>query len=329
MIDLLKVLAISYEEFDSCRRILEAFGLIKTYVSFDEINNIRSYLLEIEQPLSFPEFILNNKFKKSFINQVGIQKFQELEFYYNSEVNSKYKKVSDNYDDIFTKFETSNEYVFDFQLLTEKISTLAKDSVIFDDETKKLINFYFTSFSVSLRDIEIAVMNSITFVEEQLVVDNTLLELELSSSVNHSNNIFSSEIIELKRVDNFFTKKIDDLVKKEMFIQYRNVSPESFLSSLQKYQIGEHEFDLIKSLRNNFHLTNDIINILLDYSISRTHGKVNDIYIEKTARSLNLVGIKTVSEAYNYFYNISTNVKNKKKYESKEEDSLQLIELFN
>lgn len=327
LVDLLKILSISLDQFETYRRKLEAFGLIRTYINYDELNQTKSYLFEIEHPLSFKEFISNNQYKKSFINKVGIEKFQELEFYYNEQINSSYKKVSENYDDVFEQFATNNEYVFDFEVLIKTISELAKASVVLEDDVKKLINFYFTSFSVTLKDIEKAVMNSISFVEDGLVVDYDLLELELSNSVTHKNNIFSSEIVDIKRVPNFFTKLQDDLVKKEIFIQYRNLTPESFLASLQKYQIGDLELNLINRLRKDFHLTNEIINIVLDYSVMKTHGKVNELYIEKVVKSLNLVGIKTLPEAYNYFYYVSTNVK--KKTQKKDDELLQFIELFN
>ncbi len=329
LIDLLRILSISFDEFESYRRTLEAFGLVKTYISFDEINHVRSFLFEINQPLSFSEFINNNKYKKSFINKVGIERFQELEFYYDTHIEPRFNKVNDNFDDIFEQFQTASEYVFDFEILSKNISKLARANILLDDESKKIIELYFNAFSVTTKDIEVAVMNATTFVDDNLIVDKTLLELELSHSVNHSNNIFSSEIIDIKRVPNFFNKKQDDLVKKEIFIQYRNISPESFLSSLQKYQIGEHEIELIKRLRKDFHLTNDIINILLDYSIFKTHGKVNDLYIEKTAKSLNMIGVKNVTEAYNYFYNISTSVRNKNKEDVQDIDSLKYVDLFN
>lgn len=325
---LLSSISISFDEFMKCRKILEAFGLLKTFFKKDEIKRKNIFIFNLLEPSSFDNFISNVKFKKSLLNKIGKERYQELEFFY-SKKEIKENEIIDDYSEIFTNYDSDNQFYFDFEKLITNLSKLVKGNVSLKKETMFLIEHYFRNYNLSTSEIESSIFNSIDYSNNEFSIIDEVLETELSFKSSEKNKINSFNIIEIDRIENFFDEEQDDVIKRKMYSIYKNTRPEDFLSSIQKHSISNIEVSIIRKLRNEFYLSNEIINIIIDFSVKKTHGRINSNYIFKVAKTLNTLNCNTCKKAHNYFLSIS----NKDNYSNSFNDNTDLnndyVKLFN
>ncbi len=325
---LLTSLSVSFDDFMKSRKILEAFGLMKTFFKEDEIKNKSIFTFKLFEPSTFDVFCSNNKFKKCLLNKVGIERYEELEFFYlKRKINEA--EINEDYSDIFLKFDSENEFYFDFDKLATNLSKLAKTSVSLNKDTMYLIEHYFKNYNLSTNEIESSIFNSIDYSNEEFLIINDILETELSLRCEEKNKINSFNIIEIERIENFFDAEQDDVIKRKIYSIYRNTKPEDFLSSIQKHSISNIEVSIIRKLRNEFHLSNELINIIIDFSIKKTHGRLNTNYIFKVAKTINTLNCNNCKKAHDYFLSISN--KNNSSHVSLETNDLneEYVKLFN
>lgn len=325
---MLLCLSMSFDEFMKSRKILEAFGLLKTYYKKDEIKNRSMFIFKLYEPLSFSSFCSNNKYKTSLLNKVGIERYQELEFFY-SPKEIKENEIIEDYSDIFKEHNSENEFYFDFDSLNEKLSKLVNTHVSLSNDVRFLIEHYFRNYNLSTNEIESSIFNSIDYSDNNFSVINETLELELSNRCEEKNRINNFKIIDIDRIENFFDAEQDSVIIKKMFSIYKNTRPEDFLSSIQKHSISNIEVSIIRKLRNEFHLSNELINIIIDFSIKKTYGKLNSNYIFKVAKTINTLNCFNCKKAYDYFLSISSRSNSKKQISNSSDENELYVNLFN
>lgn len=318
---IMSFLSFSFDEVMSSRKMLEAYGLLRTYVEENHINKENILFFSLFNPLSFSDFCINNKFKSSLLNKIGIERFQELEFLY-SENKKPRQEIIEDYSDIFNEINPSSKFSFDFDSFNIELSKLLKCPISFNDDIKFLIEHYFTNYNLTINEIQQSIFNSCDFSSDVFSIEKDIFEMELSNRANEKNSFNKFNIIEFDRIENFFTIEHDDVTLKKMFSIYKNTRPEDFLTSIQKHNISSIEVSIIRKLRNEFHLSNELINIIIDFSINKTHGRLNHNYIFKVAKSINILNCNNCKKAYNYFLSLS----NRKQYSS--DDVLETNDIY-
>lgn len=324
---ILKILNLTKDEFELARKNLESLNLIQTF--FDSDSN--SVYFEIFEPLSFETFISNRKLLSILIDLIGQREFDKLELIFSdSKPSSNYKNFSEKLDTFFLDKKINLVYSFDFEEIYRRISKMTSQNVYFSEESKKKIDHYYLEFKLSLNEIEKCLYDSIIIKDNDLHVGETLLETQLSSLVSNFKNISIINKIKINRNKNIFIEKssISDL--HVIFNDYKKFDSEQYFSFITKDDITKEEQDTIIKLRNKFHLPDFLINIMIDYSLNKTHTKLNEKYLIKVAKSFNVSSISTIEEAYDYLTNLnnkkSETVNNKiKKDLSKKESECLLI----
>ena len=105
---LLSNLHISINELEEARRVLEAIGLLKTYVKKGSINN---YVYQLYSPCSAHEFVNNPILNTSLYNNVGKIEYEKIISYFKiPKINlTNYEEITSNFSDVFDV--SSNNYI--------------------------------------------------------------------------------------------------------------------------------------------------------------------------------------------------------------------------
>ncbi|MGL4768618.1 MAG: DnaD domain protein [Mycoplasmoidaceae bacterium] len=321
--ELCSYLAISKEEFDQERKKLEAISLLETF--YDEYENVLYF--KLLNPLEFKEFISNKCYYNLLSQKYELSKIEEISFYFSDRNNpAKDKNISSNFNDIFNndKFDNFN---FNFSLLYDNVHKYTKKIWILDVDSKNIIENYFKNFRLSFDAIQNICLDALQENEflEFYLEKNLLISL-LDNEVFKLNNKENHDFVFLNRDSDIFNKEIDNFMISAVFLDYMNNKSERYLSSLKRNILSKNELDLIIRTREQLKIGNDVINMVIDYSIYKTHGKINLKYIEKTLQTISNLGCKTLSKAYQYLVSLSNN---KSKNISSNNDCFNEISSFN
>lgn len=323
LFDLWKKMNFSFESFNENRKILESVGLLSTYIVNNDEKETKYYFC-FSHPLDFNAFISNNKFKKLLSLKLPSHKFDELEFIFNStQLPINAKNISANIDDIFSLI-VADEYEFNFDELYSSLSSLTSKVIVFSNEAKNIINSFYKNVSLSLKEIELCCLNSIVNIENTYKIDEAVLEEKITTFFNNKTNSNYHEIIKLNRNMEMFSRRIDASELQRIFLDYKNISPEQYLSSINRQQLDSNEISFLKTMKRDYHLPNSSINILVDFSLRKTNGTMNLKYIKKVARSISVSNLDIVEDIYEYLYNA-----NNKVYSSNKNKSSKIEEITN
>ncbi|MDE5545018.1 MAG: DnaD domain protein, partial [Malacoplasma sp.] len=102
-----------------------------------------------------------------------------------------------------------------------------------------------------------------------------------------------------------------------IFKNYQNLKPEQFLTSLTMEDLTENEIEIINKLRNKYSIADSMINIMIDFSIRKTHNELNSKYLYKMAKSFNIENIDSLNKAYDFLFNWDNKIKNNQFKEEK------------
>ncbi len=273
---ILKLTNLSIEEMDLIISKLEFFNLLEVYEN-DEQNQI--YLLK--QPLDYDS--LGEGFVTEFlINEIGTE---------NDRINSTF--LSNDF-----KKSIFNEY----KRKTKSDAFLTKTSDKSEEKKKSLKLNFKVDLSLLFKQLEqlgIFVDNFWNEELEQVVKQSILIydlsfeEIALVIQELKNDNIF---IDSLSFVDSVSKKKrqnynwIDDFFKKKSLnfkkvSLLRTLSPQQYINLRLKRTITKEEEKLFMFLKNE-KLSDEVINILLDFSITQNQGKLITEYVKKISSSI-------------------------------------------
>lgn len=297
------------KEFEEIRNNLEALKLLNTYYE----KSTDTYYFELLEPKKFNDLIENKKIESLLIETIGENELHKLKTQFASSfVSDNLKKISESFDNYYSKNSRVSETMeFNFDKLYKSISKTSSLAINIDD-VKNEINDYYINYDVSYENIEKAIYNSIVKKENKFVVNKLLFLQEISQFNNCSvkQNFFNK--IKLNRNKQMFIEKSSIESLTNIFFDYKNLKSEQYLSAILKSDISNDEINIINDLRTKYFLNDSLINIMIDFSIDKTHHKLNFKYLTKTARSFNLENIETVEQAYEYLMNPSPRQKRTK-----------------
>ena len=73
--------------------------------------------------------------------------------------------------------------------------------------------------------------------------------------------------------------------------------------------INADEKQIINILRTKYHLNDEIINVLVDFSLNKTNGKLNKKYLTKAAHTVNGLGLISAQQVVAHLKNANKEVK--------------------
>lgn len=113
------------------------------------------------------------------------------------------------------------------------------------------------------------------------------------------NNQFGNEI---KRID-IFANNLSEKELIEYLNKYSYSSPEKYLSFLINSSISDDDKNVLNKVKKTFGLSDELLNIMMDFSIARTHNKINEKYLSKMAKTFSLKKINDCYKAYLFLKN--------------------------
>ena len=323
---LYKQLNLTYDSFLQLRTKLEAFQLLRTYVDVSK----KLYYFELIEPLSFNSFIQNQKFRHLLYKSIGRINYERLEYLHsNNHLPKSLLNVSTNFDIVFKDSELKQIYEFNFNDLYENIIKKTHQTVLLNDQVKDLINFFFSSYSLTLSEIEHCVYNSIIQNEnKQFEVDYNLLQINFKKYIDESNNINIFKQTKVNRNAKMFYENLSDEELLRIFASYKSLNSEHYYFSIKKTSLTDEELKIINTLRNVYHLNDTLINLMIDFSLNKTNGNLNSRYLYKMAKTVNGANLLTLNSLYNYLSSKKI-TKNNNTLELTGDDNLDWFSVFN
>jgi replication initiation and membrane attachment protein len=307
--DFLKQLNITESEFYESRKFLEAMNLLNTY--YETNNDITTYDFLINEPLCFHDFISNQKYRHLLIKAIGQVNYEKLEFFYGSaRVSSKSTNVTATFESVFNDNEINNVTAINFDELYQSLSSYTSTPIIINDESKRIIESYFKSYDLSLNEIQKIIIDSTTYTDDKIFsVDSQLLKVKFDDFISGVKNINALKNIKLNRNAQMFVKHLNNSELVDVYNDYMNINSEQYLRAIFKYPLTDEQVALIKNLKDKYCLPDGIINLLIDFTLFRLKGKLNEKYIYKIAQTVNALNYQTIQQVYDHFHfiSISTN----------------------
>ena len=310
---LLRTMQIQPSEFLSARRFLEAVGLMRTYEQVQD--DVRTYAYVLYAPKSPKSFFDDVLFKGLLIQYVGLDEAKSLANKYKLDISltDDYKEVSasfvdvykPDYDDPSFKKDLGNgilgrehgrakiEFNYDlfFKYVGEK-STLKPDD--FKKRDMKEIERLATLFGLDEKQMA------------GIVVDEYRKDATQHIDFASLKNRCEDEIRFTGVVEAHKSKVSGNSVMAKKIEMMEEVAPAKFLSYLQQgTKPARTDINTIDSLSKNYGFNNGIINVIIDYVLTKNNNILSKNYCESIASTLARNDIHTTVDAMNYLNNIA------------------------
>lgn len=291
-------LNVSTDELVSAKEKLEAIGLLSTYVSTN-INKDNIFILVLNSCLDYETFISNPKFKTLLINQIGTTNFEYLEYKFMPEQDLQEAiEVSVGFDKVFNNEQLKDVSMVNFESLYKNIQKTTSLPIVINDNCKQIIEDVYAKYQLSLHDIEMVIYDSINEVEGHLEANANLLIQNFNKFISGKVNI---SLINVNRDFKLFYGQLNQEQENKIINDYKVCNAELYLCSIFKRSLSREEKNIIATLRGKYYLNDEIINVLVDFSLNKTNGKLNKKYLTKAANSINGLGLINAAQVINHF----------------------------
>jgi replication initiation and membrane attachment protein len=300
--DFLKQINYSPVEFGEARIKLEALGLLTTYLQTK--NDTAVYTFIANEPLNFKNFNENQKFRHLLIKQIGEINYQKLEYVYSANrIPNNANNITVTFESVFNDHEIEEISLMNFDELYKRIAACTSLPITIGKEARAIVESYFKNYDLSINEIERAVYSAIVMTDDRIYcIDPELLRLKFQQMLHSVNNVNILQNIKLNRNTQMFIKHLNASENSKVFADYQSLNAEQYLRAIIKSTLTQEQIDTINLLRTKYFLPDFIINLLVDYTLFKTNGALNNKYITKTAQTINNLGLKSLDSIYDYFH---------------------------
>ena len=308
---LLSNLHISIGELLSARNILEAIGLMKTYIKHDSVNR---YIYELYSPISAHEFFSHPVLNVVLYNNVGKREYERLVDYFKmpkinkegyEEITQSFSKVfesvpytsNDMYSDNIRKYNKQKLNIdssFDMNFLIETMPKSISSKIFTKDLQELIISLAY------LYDIDAVKMQNIlrVCINENGSVNRDELRKTARNHYQFDHSGLLPTLIEHTQPE-YLRKPIGDNSKlSKMIYTFETTSPYDFLKS--KHNGAEpvkKDIKLLEDLIIDYKLKPGVVNVLIDYVLKTNDNKINRSLVETIAGQWSRKKIETVEDA--------------------------------
>lgn len=306
--------------FVDARKLLEACGLLKTFVEATDEMNIYHY--ELYAPKTPELFFGNVLLYGMLIKCIGESEANKLRKLYVREENVDYgEDISANFQEVFHPDYDDNAFVK---------ASLSKDDTIGRNSYKIRGEFTYERFFESLSKVSQITSDGLSKKEMKEVARlATLYGVDEAASANIVASLYDPTQSLGKRID---FEKATKLFQDETYFAYmtrvnnkkhlvsgktdlsqkinlmESVSPRDYLSVMQGgTNPASADLNLVDALSKQFGLANCVINVLVDFVLSTNNNVLSKPLCEKIAASLAREGLQTAVDAMNYLKKTSSN----------------------
>ncbi len=290
-----------YPKYIKNRNILEAVGLLSTYLDPQKQEHL---IFFIKQVPSWEEFKNNSQLIALFKNNTDALAYDRVRYLF--EGNDKifsYHDISCSFEACFGSDSFNHIATFDFQLLYDTVFKIYHKLITISTSAKAMIETYFKTYELSFKEILNIVLQSIYRDEDGIYVEEKILKNNLEKMVNTAKAVNINHIININRNHKIFMSEITDDTYEYILSDYKTIRAEQYLSSISKATPSQLQLNLINLLRNQYHLPDFVINVLMDYSIFKNAGRIEPNYIQKIAISINRLNIQNIEQLIQHLRN--------------------------
>ena len=308
---LLSKLHVSTSELSEARNVLEAIGLLKTYLKTDTVNN---YIYELYSPVSAHEFFSHPIFNIVLYNNIGKKEYDNLVAYYkNPKINKDgYTEITHSFSEVFdstpcTSSSISSENIrkynklklninssFDINFLIESVAKNIDRKVFTKDLQELIISLAF------LYDIDVTRMQNIlrTCINERGTINREELRKTCRNHYQFDHSGLLPTVIEHSQPE-YLRKPIGDNSNiAKMIYTFETISPYDFLKSKHKdAEPPKRDIKLLEDLIVDYKLKPGVVNVLIDYVLKTYDKKLTRARVETIAGEWSRNKIETVEEA--------------------------------
>lgn len=340
---LLNHLGISTADFLIATSRLEAIGLLETYKVKESKDTIRNaYIYKLIPPATPKKFFSDVLYRNLLVSTVGQKTYFSLLNHFKVEQQldpSKLINMSSQFKDIYLS-EIDSVSIADED--TSDIQSKSYKSIINFSEEDLRERMKEDNQKITLSD------NQIDSIMKTAVLYNVSLETVcqlISECTNSSGRFFMNRFNSAcKKINKYTPEKpgsssdaMGDSKTLEFIKTISSMSPQEFLKI--RFNIAElpnYMYDEIEKMSKEFYLSNDLINVVLDYSLRKTKT-FNSLYIDKVSTSLKAAGISKAYDAMVFLNehdftsskHKKANVQNKIKDAKLEEDDISTEDIAN
>ncbi|MEY8560041.1 DnaD domain protein [Jeotgalicoccus halotolerans] len=305
--ELMDELSLNLSDFETSLDKLEAIGLVRTYVSNKEHDDL--FVYRLLQPLT-PEMYFKDPMLSMYLySQVGSAKFNDKKdrLIY-PELPGDLTEVTKKFTEVFyhardAKFQTPDEHFkqndvsrgpsidlddFDFEVLYTHLKGTRIDKQFFTKEVKKLVVQLSQLFKLNAYDIKQILLQSSS---PQFGIDKERLKTE-------ARKYYQKEYGEV--IPSFTTA--EEAVRPSGDESYLDsldkVSPLDRINDLRNYKPSENDLKVVTELIVKTGLENGVLNVLLEYAIQMKEGDLPLRYVMTIAENWEKEGYRTAAEAY-------------------------------
>lgn len=305
--ELMDELSLNLSDFETSLDKLEAIGLVRTYVSNKEHDDL--FVYRLLQPLT-PEMYFKDPMLSMYLySQVGSAKFNDKKdrLIY-PELPGDLTEVTKKFTEVFyhardAKFRTPDEHFkqndvsrgpsidlddFDFEVLYTHLKGTRIDKQFFTKEVKKLVVQLSQLFKLNAYDIKQILLQSSS---PQFGIDKERLKTE-------ARKYYQKEYGEV--IPSFTTA--EEAVRPSGDESYLDsldkVSPLDRINDLRNYKPSENDLKVVTELIVKTGLENGVLNVLLEYAIQMKEGDLPLRYVMTIAENWENEGYRTAAEAY-------------------------------
>jgi replication initiation and membrane attachment protein len=305
--DFLKQFHLSVVEFGEARIKLEALGLLTTYIQIKDDYATNTFFAN--EPLNFKTFNENQKFRHLLIKQIGEVNYQKLEYVYGANrIPSQAQNITATFESVFCDEEIEQISLMNFNELYQRIAACTSLPIVIGKEAKAVVESYFKNYDLSIKEVEHVIYNATVLTDDHdYRVDPELLRIKFHQLLSSVNNINILQNIKLNRNVQMFMKHMSPTENNKVFADYQSLNAEQYLRAIIKSTITPDQLETINLLRNKYFLPDCVINLLMDFTLFKSNGVLNQKYISKVAQTINNLGLKSLQCIYDYFHFSNTN----------------------
>ena len=308
---LMKSTHLSMEKIMEAKEVLEAIGLIKTYVK--ETGDINDYVYELYSPLNAYDFFKDPIMATLLRDALGINEYKRIVDYFKlPTIDLKgYKNISNSFNNVFKTVDVMDLSDIDAIKKENRLGIAYEPTIDLDNIISlipsQMLNI--RSINSKVKDLiyKLALVYNyddskmkdiiISSIDEAHKIDINLLKENARKLYRFETNNSKVSLIYKNQPEYLKTKLTTVSSKNKMIYRFETESPYDYLASKNGCELSREETDILKMLLIDIGLNPGVTNVLLDYVLSTSENKLVKSFIENKALEWKRSGINTVPDA--------------------------------
>lgn len=272
---------LNIDELEEALKILEEYELLKTMQKDD------SYLFLVRSPLSVRRFLNHEVYSRMYLNNVGRKEYEISASTYLAKPVSRegYQDVSHSFDPKVMRAWNQDDEDRYQQTRSADVPRTVENTFDYARFTRELTNL---QFPISIRTKEN--MEIIGQLGTMYAIPPEKMRELVARSYDPRTGVFDLEALRKKCL---LCREVEYAPGENEF----DVYPIAYLYNRQGAAVSQADKKMLINLMEEYHLNQQVINVLIDYVLNSTDNRLSRSYIDKIGATFMRQGIDTVEKA--------------------------------